>query len=498
MGIDIGTYESKGLLMEDNGRIIATQAYPHTMEVPEPGFAEHDAEKIWWGDFCEISRRLIESAQVNPKDIRGVGCSTIAPCCLPVDENCVPLRKAILYGVDTRASDEIDYLNKKLGEEFVLNRYGNPITTQSIGPKILWLKNHEPEIYQKAAKFITGTTYLVAKLTGEYVIDHYTASYFTPMYDMENGDWDFPNLSEFCRKDQLAACKWTDETVGLVSAKAAQETGLAPGTPVIAGTADASAEAAGVGVFEPDDMMLMFGSSIFMIHVVSNRMADKRFWTGPYLFKGTHMVAAGMSTAGTLTRWYRDNFAQDLVAQARTNGINAYELLMKKIEHIPVGSDGLIVLPYFSGERTPINDPKARGVIFGLTLLHTKEHIYHACLEGVGYGIAQHFKGFSEMGIHTKKIVAVGGGTKNPKWLQIVADICGSELYVGMAYGAAYGDALLAALGTGSFKNLKEMCQSIRFDQKVIPNPVHTAQYEPYLKYYSELYQQTKSLMHEL
>lgn len=498
MGIDIGTYESKGMLINQDGECLGTHSCPHIMETPKPGFAEHDAEQVWWADFCAISNHLIEAARIDPGDIRGVGCSTIGPCCLPVDQNCNPLRKAILYGVDIRAGKEIEYLNQKLGEDYVLAKYGNPITSQSIGPKILWLKNNEPEIYRKAAKFITGATYLVAKLTGNYVVDNYTAAYYTPMYDLEKCDWDYENLAEYCRPDQMASCRWSDEIVGGVTEKAARETGLAPGTPVITGTADASAEAVGVGVFDPGDMMLMFGSSIYIIHIVSKLTTDKRFWAGPYLFKGTYMVGAGMSTAGTLTRWYRDNLAQDLIAKAEREGANVYDLMMRDMDNIPAGSDGLIVLPYFSGERTPINDPKARGVIFGLTLLHTKEHIYRACLEGVGYGIAQHFDGFKEMGMNTRKVVAVGGGTRNPKWLQIVSDICGRELYVGMAYGAAFGDALLAALGTGYFKSTEDICKLINFTNKVLPVPDHTTQYAPYKKLYAELYRQTKNIMHEI
>ena len=233
LGIDIGTYESKGMLIDENGTCIAIHAVPHIMESPKPGYAEHDAEETWWGDFCKISKAIIEKANIKPTEIKGVGCSAIAPCCLPVDENCRPLRKAILYGVDVRAEKEITYLNETLGEEYVLKKYGNPITSQSIGPKILWIKNNEPEIYQKTYKFITSATYLVAKLTGGYYIDNYTAAYFTPMYDLTKCDWDYENIGQFCRPDQLAQCRWSDEVVGTVTKEAAAQTGLAEGTPCL-------------------------------------------------------------------------------------------------------------------------------------------------------------------------------------------------------------------------------------------------------------------------
>ncbi len=498
MGIDIGTYESKGMLIDQDGYCLGSQAVAHKMAAPQAGFAEHDAENDWWGDFCRISRVLIRDSGIDPQRIRGVGCSAIGPCCLPVDEVGRPLRPAILYGVDVRAGEEIAELNARLGEEAILQRFGNPITSQSVGPKILWLRKHEPEIYRRTSRFITASTFLTARLTGNYVLDHYTAAYFTPLYDLQRLDWATDMLPAFCRPDQLADCRWTDEIAGTVTPDAAAATGLATGTPVTTGTADAAAEAVGAGISQPGDMLLMFGSSIYMIHVVPHMQPDRRFWTGPFLFRDTWMVASGMSTAGTLTRWFRDNLSPDLLAQAQATGRNAYDLLMREIADIPPGSDGLVVLPYFSGERTPINDPAARGVFFGLTLQHSRAHLYQACLEGVGYGIAQHLDGYREIGLATNRIIAVGGGTKTPKWMQMVADITGRELLLGDTCGAAYGDALLAALATGHFRNAAEMTALTRVRGCLRPDPERHRLYEPYKRIYTELYRQTRMLMHEL
>jgi xylulokinase len=498
MGIDIGSFESKGMLIDENGTVIATHSVAHVMETIQPGYAEHDAEKVWWNDFCVISKTLIQKSDVAPEDIKGVGCSAIGPCCLPVNENNKPLRKAILYGIDTRAKHQIQQLNEELGEEYVLKKYGNPITSQSVGPKILWIKQNEPEIYEKTAKFITSTTYLVAKLTDEYYIDNYTAAYFTPMYNLETCDWDYENLGRFCRPDQLAKCLWTDEIAGKVTRRASEETGLAEGTEVTVGTADAAADAVGVGVFNPGDMMAMFGSSLYMIHVVPKLITDRRYWAGPYLFKDTYMVASGMSTSGTLTRWFRDQFTPDFIEIEKNSGQNAYELLTESIENIPAGSEGLIVLPYLSGERTPINDPAAKGVIVGLTLQHTRAHIYQACLEAIGYGIEQHLRGYSEIGIKTNKIYVVGGGTKAPKWMQIVSDITNRELYVGGTFGAAYGDCLLAALGTGCIPDIKELQSMIGNRGKIVPNKENNKVYKSYVNNYIKLYEVTKDIMHQL
>lgn len=496
MGIDIGTFESKGTLVDENAKIIAYHACPHQMEVPHPGFAEHDAEKTWWGDFCTISKALIEKSGVDPRKIAGVGTSTIAPCCLPVDEDLNPLRKGILYGIDCRAVDEIDYLNGLYGEEAIFDRCGTSLTTQSAAAKILWIKNKEPEIYAKTAKFVTGSTYLVAKLTGNFVIDNYTAATWVPIYDMEKLDW-VDDVSLFCRRDQLADCRWTHEVAGTVTEKASAETGLAVGTPVTTGTADASAEAFSVGVLNPGDMMCMYGSSIFIIHVVEKLTCDKRLWAGPYLFPGTYSVAAGMSCAGTLTRWFRDNMAADIDARCSADGSNVYGEMMKLAADVPAGSEGLVILPYFSGERTPINDPKAKGMIFGLNLQHTRAHIYKAMLEGVGYGINQHFEIFDEREMGTKKVMAVGGGTKNPVWLQAVSDISGKKQCVAeVETGAAYGDALIAALATGFYKDCDEVAENIRIARTVEPSQEAYQAYAAGRAQYAMLYQNTKDIMH--
>ena len=498
MGIDIGTFESKGAIVDENGKIIATHACPHQMESPKPGYAEHDAEKTWWKDLCEISNAMIVVSGVDAKEIAGFGCSTIAPCCLPVDANCKPLRKAILYGVDVRAGKEIEYLNDRYGEDAIFEKCGTAVTSQSAAAKILWIKNNEPEVYENAAKFVTGATFLVARLTGEYVIDHYTAATWVPIYDVEKAEWVEKDLELFCRRDQLADCRWTDEIAGYVTKEAAEQTGLCEGTPVVTGTADASAEALSVGVTSPGDMMLMYGSSIFIIHVVDRFLTDKRLWAGPYMFKGTYAIAAGMSTSGTLTRWFRDNFAKDVLEEQEKTGKNAYAIMSEWTKDVPAGSKGLVVLPYFSGERTPINDTQAKGMIFGLNLLHTREDVYQACLEGVGYGIGQHFDIFDARNFGTKKVMAVGGGVKNEKWLQIVTDISGKEQHVAkISLGAAYGDALLAALGVGFYKDVDALTRGIALDKTIKPDLANTEIYQPYKDRYTRLYTSTKAIMHE-
>lgn len=499
MGIDIGTYESKGVLVDEGANIVASFATPHTIEIPKEGFVEHDAETVWWADFCILSNKLISESKVDPKDIKAVSCSTIGPCCLPIDKLGNPLRKAILYGVDIRSTKQIDDLNNMYGKSHFLENYGSALTTQAIGPKILWVKENEPEIYKKTYMFIGGSTYLVAKLTGEYVIDHYSAATWLPLYDLEECGWENDSQYDICRVDQLATCKWTNEIVGTVTKEASLKTGLAVGTAVSTGTCDASAEAVGCGVAKNGDMMLMYGSSIFFILAVDMLKIDPRIWAGPYLYKGTYALYGGMSTTGTLTRWFGNNFAKDILNECKVSGENPYQVLMQECKNVKAGSDGIIVLPYLSGERTPINDPYAKGMIFGLKLRHTRADIYNACFEGVGYGINQNIKVFDEIGINIQNIYSVGGGIKNEHWLQVVSDICNKSQVIGTnIFGASYGDALLAMFSCGRFSSVDEMNSVLKYGKTILPNIENLKIYEKLSKIYEKLYLLNKDLMKEI
>ena len=311
LGIDIGTYETKGVLVADGGRIVAQASRPHQMIVPRPGWAEHRAEEDWWGDFVFVTRALLDDSGVRPTDIRAVAASAIGPCMLPVDRTGQPLMNGVLYGVDTRAQAEIDLLNAQIGPDTILSRCGNALTSQSVGPKILWLKRTHPDLWDHTATIMTSTTYLTYKLTGQMVIDHYTAANFSPLYDITAQDWCF-DLADICGPDRLPRLMWSNEIAGHITAQAAAETGLAIGTPVTCGTIDAAAEAVSVGVHTPGDMMMMYGSTIFIIQLTPERLTDARLWQAPWLFPSQHASMAGLATSGTLTHWFRDQFAREL------------------------------------------------------------------------------------------------------------------------------------------------------------------------------------------
>ncbi len=498
LGIDVGTYESKGVLIDENCRIKAEMAVKHDLENPKPNHFEHDAEVVWWGDFCKISQGLIKNAGIKPTEIACVGSSALGADCLPVDENCRPLRKAILYGIDSRADKEISFLSELYGPHKINQIYGRPICSSDVAPKILWIKNNEPEVYCRTFKFLTSTSYLTAKLTGEYFIDKFLINTFAPAY-RKDGQIDEDLCSIFCRPDQLAECRLTTEIVGQVTVKAAAETGLAQGTPVITGTDDSGAESISTGIFAPGEMMIQLGSTCYMIYCSNHLVLDDRLWHDEFIIPGTFSVSAGTNTAGSLTRWYRDTMYFDDLARQEAGGLNAYQAMLSKLDNIPAGSDGLITLPYFAGERTPINDPFAKGMIIGLKLTHTRDHLYKSALEGIGFSINQHLKIIKELGLPLNKIMAVGGGAKNAPWLQIVADISGEEIKTpAVTIGAAFGDALMAALAVGRYQSFADFNRVIFPDHIFKPNSKNHETYEKYQKIFEELYQENKNVMHLL
>ncbi len=485
LGIDIGTFETKGVLVAEDGTIAATASRPHKMIVPRPGWAEHRAEEDWWGDFVHVTRALLAQSGLHPERIRAVAASAIGPCMLPVDRDGTPLMNGVLYGVDTRASDQIAALNAGIGQDRILATCGNALTSQSVGPKILWLKDTRPDLFARTAKVLTSTSYLTWKLTGNYVIDHYTAANFSPLYDVNRLGWT-ADLADILPLENLPQLMWSTDIAGHITAKAAAETGLAVGTPVTCGTIDAAAEAVSVGVQSPGEMMLMYGSTIFIIEVTERPIRDPRLWYAPWLFPGLHASMAGLATSGTLTHWFRDQLARDA----------DFAALAAEAEQSPKGAKGLICLPYFSGERTPIHDPLAKGAFFGLDLTHTRADMFRAAIEGIAMATAHIFDTYRELHASPARVLAVGGGTQNAVWLQATSDLAKTpQLVCEKTMGASYGDAFLAAVAVGAVSP-DEITRWNPVARTVTPEPV--AAYDRQYPLWQALYRQTRDIAHGL
>jgi len=499
LGVDIGTYSAKGVLCGPDGNVLAEATIEHGLSLPRPGWAEHDAETIWWGEFVALTRELL-GQRFSGEDIGGIAVSAIGACVLPVDVQGRPLRQGILYGIDTRASEEIAWLNEHFGEAPMFDLGGMALTSQAIGPKILWLKRHEPEVYAAARMFLGSSSYMVYRLTGEHVMDYHTASYYNPLFDLRNLRWAPQFAGPIVALERLPRLLWSDEIAGVVNPAAAAETGLRVGTPVTAGTVDAAAEAVSVGVVAPGDMMVMYGTTMFFIHVTGDPVPDPRMWATAFALPGRYSIDGGMSTTGALTRWFRDNLGGVELAAEAAGGPNAYEALAEAAATIAPGADGLICLPYFAGERTPLNDPDARGVYAGLTLSHTKAHLYRASLEGTAYGVRHNLETMTAMGAPPTRLVAVGGGAKNPLWLQIVSDVSGLPQDVPeRTIGASYGDAFMAGLATGIVSSPDALHRDwVTLAMQLQPNPALRPLYDDYYAIYRNLYESAKNDLHEL
>ena len=483
IGVDIGTGSTKAVLTTLDGTVRAVARREHAPSLPQPGWAEMDADRDWWGDVVDV---LDELTSAHPEaEIAAVCVSGLGPCVVQADAELRPRRPAILYGVDTRATREIEEITTQLGADAILERCGKDLSSQAIGPKLAWLRREAGEDWQPQDRWFSAHTYVVARLTGEWVLDHHTASQCDPFYDIRAQDWARDWVEAVLPGLALPRLVWPSEQVGVVRGVAAAETGLAEGTPVVAGTVDAWAEAFSVGVRRPGDLMLMYGSTMFFVQVLTAPTSVSGLWTTSGVEPSSHTLAAGMATSGTITTWLQD----------LTGGV-PFETLVAEAAAVPAGSEGLVLLPYFSGERTPIYDPLARGVIAGLTLRHGRGHLLRAAYEGIACGVRQIIGALEEAAGRPERIVAVGGGTQGGLWTQIVSDVCGLEQQVpAQTIGASYGDALLAAIGIGLVPPDTDWA---RPDHVVSPDPSTASTYEELFQIYTELYPATRAQIHRL
>lgn len=483
LGIDMGTGSTKGVLVDESGKVIASEAIAHAMDLPRPGWAEVDAEGMWWREVCEISNALM--AQLPPGgSVAGMCVSGVGPCLVLCDDDLRPLRPAILYGVDTRATEEIASLTVEFGESEILDRAGTLLSSQAVGPKLEWVRRREPQVFETATGWYGSNSYIAAKLTGEYAIDHHTASQCDPLYATREFNWNHEWAKRICGHLPLPRLVWPNEVVGTVHPRAAAVTGVPTGTPVVAGAVDAYSEAFSVGVRRPGDQMLMYGSTMFLVQVIDEYHSDPTLWTTAGVEPGSLALAAGTSTAGSLIGWLQ-----------KVTGGASFDDLMAEASAVPPGSEGLLVLPYLAGERTPVFDPRARGVVAGLTLRHGRGHLFRAAYEGISFGIRQILERFDDA--HAgKRTVAVGGGLQSPIWAQAVSDITGRpQLVPEQAIGASYGDALLAAIGVGLVPPSTDWA---RIATEITPDPGNRALYDELYQTWQELYPATKSQVHRL
>ena len=499
IGVDIGTRNSKGVACRADGTVVARARLEHAVSSHRPGWYELDAETVLWGDTVAICRQLL--AQIGGSSrVRGVAVTTCGPCLVPVDAEGRALRPAILYGVDTRAEAEIQEMDGRIGRREILALSRMPLTSQAVGPKIAWVVAHEPEVARRTATWHTATSYLVAHLTGVAVIDHHQASYFTPFLDAELRAWDLRHAGGLDLEGRLPPIRWPGEVAGGVTASAATATGLAVGTPVLVGTSDGPTEALAVGASRPGIVAVTYGSTTTLTTFTDAIGSTRGLWDSDGWSADQRCLASGLSTSGAIVDWFRREFARDLPDDHDAAGDRALAILANEAVGSPPGARGLVVLPYFSGERTPFADPLARGVIAGLTLAHGRGDLHRAILEGIAFGVRQILEAFDVAGVTVERLRAAGGGTLSPIALQIVSDVTGCEQDVPReTIGASFGAAFLAAGAVGLVGVDDDRPDAwFQLDRRMSPDPARAAFYDRRYPLFRQLYLDTTATVHEL
>lgn len=489
LGIDVSTTGVKALLIDSHGAIVASATTPLQLSTPYPLWSEQHPHD-WWQAAVNSIQQVVK--KTDAAKIAAIGLTGQMHGLVLLDEQGEVLRPAILWN-DQRCAEQCDEIRASLGKERLVRISGNDALTGFTAPKILWVRKHEAEVYDRARQVLLPKDYLRYKLTNEYAMDKADGS-GTLLFDLEKRGWSVDTL----RANKIPA-EWLPETfegpeiTGRVSREAAQATGLNEGTPVVAGGGDQAAQAVGVGAIRPGTLAVTLGTSGVVFAATDAPLIEPegKLHAFCHAVPGRwHLMGVMLSAAGSL-QWYHDALAPNV----------SFDELVGEASRISPGSDGLLFLPYLAGERTPHPDPLARGAWVGLTMRHSRGHLTRAVLEGVAFGLKDIFLLMQEAGVRSIDQVRVsGGGAKSSLWRQILADVLGTELVtVNTTEGAAYGAALLAGVTAGVWSDVDAACeQTIRVNESVSPEARDVSRYNEMYSQYQSLYPALRPISHRL
>lgn len=490
LGIDIGTSGTKTLLIDTAGRKIASATVEYPLHTPHPLWAEQDPAD-WWAATVRGVRQVLADAGIEPVEIAGIGLSGQMHGSVFLDADHQVIRPAILW-CDQRTAAQCQWITERAGRQVVEAETLNPVLTGFTAPKIVWLQQQEPAAWARVKKILLPKDYIRFRLTGAFATEVSDAS-GTSLLNVRARRWSAPML-EACNvtEDMLPTVYESPEVSGRVSAEAASLTGLREGTPVVGGGGDQAAGAVGNGIVEEGIASCTVGTSGVLFAHMRQPHTDPALRTHTFCAAVPgewHVMGVQLSSGGSL-RWFRDTLCDCETGVARAMGVDPYALITAEAERAPAGSEGLLFLPYLTGERCPYPDPYARGVFFGLTLRHTRAYLARAVLEGVAYGLRDSLEIFGDMGIALTQIRLSGGGARSALWRQIQADIFNREcVTINVDEGPAFGVALLAGVGVGLYPSVQQACrQTIKVDQRIEPTPKHAKVYERYYPIYRRLY----------
>lgn len=490
IGVDLGTSGTKTVLFSTDGQPIASKTIEYPLYQPQNGWAEQ-APEDWWHAACGSMKEVISKSGINPKDIKGIGISGQMHGLVMLDKAGNVLRRSIIW-CDQRTAAECDEITNKVGANRLIELTANPALTGFTASKILWVRNNEPEIYEKCAHILLPKDYVRYMLTGEFATEVSDASGMQ-LLDVPNRCWSDEVLSKLgIDKSLLAKVYESPEITGKVTAQAAELCGVPEGTPVVGGAGDNAAAAVGTGTVQDGIAFTTLGTSgVVFAHTDKLSIDPKgRVHTFCCAVPGAWHVMGVTQAAGLSLKWFRDNFCDAEMAAAKGMKKDPYYLMDKQAENIPIGAERLLYLPYLMGERTPHLDPNCRGAFIGLSAMHTRQHMLRAVMEGVVYSQRDSVEVLRGMGVKINDMLACGGGGTSPLWRQMLADVYGCPVKTVVSKeGPALGVAILASVGTGIYKSVQEACKEvIKTNPAQNPIAANSAEYEKFYKMYTELY----------
>jgi len=474
LGLDIGTTATKAMVVDPTAGVLAEASMPAMLRSPHAGWAEEDPQE-WWEYVRWLVPEVLRRANVGASSVRALGVSGMVPALICLDEAGRPIRSSIQQN-DSRAAQEIAEFRDALSSLEILRRTGAQISQQSIGPKVLWLRRNEPGTIARTRSICGSYDFVVRRFVGGHVVEANWALE-SGLYDFRVGEWG----EDLCRafgveRSWLGTVRTSSEVVGKVRNPEFPE--LA-GTAVVAGCADHVASAFCAGLHGPGDLVVELGGAGNILVVSPYPVVDERLYLDFHLIPGQFVPNGCMATTGSLLRWFQRELA----------GGADLETLDREAEAAGVGAGGLVALPYFLGEKTPINDPLARGVFAGLHLSHTRGHLFRALLEGVAFAVMHHVEVLVDLGVRSTRVCVTGGGARSSLWCQILADVLNLRVErTNCASGAALGAAFAAGVGAGLIADWSSIESLVGFAGPIEPNPGHHALYCEMFEIYRSLY----------
>ncbi len=498
LGIDVGTTGAKAALVSPEGRLQAVGRSEYVLHHVRPGWVEQDPED-WWQAVCSAIRQVLASDQKAAERVVGLAVSSQAPALLPLGRTGVPLRPAMIW-MDRRAEAEVRRLDEILGEGTIYRVTGNRPDAFYVAPKLLWLKTHEPHLLAQTSQFVQVNGYINYRLTGEFSLDSAHAV-LLQLRDYLTGEWYRP-LCDACgiEPTQFPEVKAAHCYHGEVSPRAAEATGLRPGTPVMVGTVDSAAAALEAGAVEPGVAAEMTGTSTVLIMPNHGGITEPAFIAMPHAIPGVHLLLGAMVASGASLRWFRDEFGEFEVQTATRLGVDPFDLLTEQAAQISVGSRGVVFLPYMAGERSPLWHTNAKGVFFGLSLATPKAALIRAILEGTTFALYHNVEVAKRAGIQLSQLRSVGGGTRSALWNQIKADVLGIPVYLPEApVGAPFGDAVLVGMGLGLYPDVSSTLRDmVKLKTRFEPNLENHLKYQGLYRVFRNLYEHLRTDFDEM